>query len=153
MESKELVQKLVRGSENIDRMKKEIETVVRILLWLIHWSLVTESQSIHFPGGFWRLDRDGNCALFVECLTSSMLGGDTVRINQRGSLHIGYGDVQSVHDALPYLIQGILKLFPLIHIQPFLDAADYQFEPPTKHVEMSKNDREQEEVQHILNRQ
>lgn len=128
----ELVQKLIRGSENIDRMKKDIERVITIILGLLSMSSTLRESLYSFNnfGYCWDI-QSTSVGWSVSCrilesgsevcrFLSSPRGGNTNFVSLE--------NVKSVHQGLKVLVVGFNQ-FPEIKkgLQPLLDAADYKF--------------------------
>ena len=131
-----LVDKLVRGSQNIDRMRAEIWAVVQMLIGLVSEVEQTEEDqeddcvSFKFDGGEW-LFLPSKLKPAIRCYLNGVDDGesghwwiftsDSSDINNCSMEH-----VQRVYEELPVLIEGMLKEFPELneHIKPLLAAAD-----------------------------
>lgn len=125
MEGKELVEKLLRGSENIDRMRKEIKSVVLMVLGFVknNWS----TGETYVSGGCkWIVGRDCDNAMQIECWVDPHPSFVGPAYTTSGNLPILLRNVQAVYGGLPVLIEGIAKTFPALKKlwQPLLDAAD-----------------------------
>ncbi len=145
MDSKEIVRRLVVGSEAIDRMRQEINSVVSIVLgfvikkheiedWREEFSKrfkIDTFWSLDFPGCTWHFIRNsgrpaGKGYLETECCLNTGFG--EVRFKREfGKFDIPYRNVQRVYESLPLFVEGMRKLFPFLEDcwQPFLDASDY----------------------------
>lgn len=151
MDSKEIARRLVVGSEAIDRMEREINSVVSTVLGLVHrkheiefWQgefskrfQIEALWSPDFPGCKWYFVRNENFGKLdpgksyfeAECCLN--IGFGEVKFERRyGKFNISHRNVQRVHESLPLFIDGMRKLFPFLedYWQPFLDAADYDAE-------------------------
>jgi hypothetical protein len=140
MKSSKLVSKLIRGSEEIDQMKREINSVIHMVLGLIPPAEVRRihSQAFDFPlaknsfgdqsgdeMGKWEFEENNGepyicCFLYNETSPS----GPVFRTSGAISPHAEY--VRTIHAGLPYLIEGLVKLCPELEkrMKPFIDAAD-----------------------------
>lgn len=151
--SNDIVRQLLDGSRNIDRMRKEIDSVVNMLLGLLanyditcwecsprsqreEWGTETLRYSVFTsPDCEWKIQRryeiDSGSRLVVSCTLISSVGspGDcrtpTYDSDHRKGVSLYFRDVQSTHRALSVLVEGMLHAFPNLAKtwQPILDAA------------------------------
>ncbi|MBI2064669.1 MAG: hypothetical protein HYT62_01290 [Candidatus Yanofskybacteria bacterium] len=128
MDSKEIVRKLIVGSETIDRMKREIDSTVKAVVGLVNFFYDARASNIgRFPSlrGTWYIWRRSGHELKVEYLfEGSRVGYSTLLCVGKD---INLRDVSDVHQDLPIFIEGMVKMFPYLtkNWQPILDAADY----------------------------
>ena len=145
MDSKEIVRRLVVGSRAIDRMRKEIDSVVSTVLGLVlrkhelecwhgEFSKRFDIQTLwssDFPGCKWYFVRNGekpeNSKSDFEAECCLNIGFGEARFARKyGKFDISHRHVQQVYESLPLFVDGMRKLFPsLVDWQLFLDAADY----------------------------
>ena len=139
-----IVRRLVVGSEAIDRMKREINSVVSTVLGLVvpgeieSWReefskrfQIETLWSPDFPDCKWYFLRNGyrinsgKSSLEVECCLNIGLGEARFK-RESGKFDISHRHVQQVYESLPLFVDGMRKLFPFLENswQPFLDAAD-----------------------------
>ncbi len=143
MDSKDIVRRLIVGSEAIDRMRTEINSVVSIVLGLVYRK--HEIESLHgeftnkfdiqtlwssdFPGCKWYFIKNspnlGKTFFEAECCLNIGFGEARFK-REYGKFEISHRHVQQVYESLPLFIDGMRKLFPFLEDswQPFLDAAD-----------------------------
>ncbi|MBI4158004.1 MAG: hypothetical protein HY505_00040 [Candidatus Yanofskybacteria bacterium] len=149
MDSKETVRKLVVGSDAIDRMRREINSVVKTVLGLIQQecdstSWIDVTGQIFHPEVLITLSYPyikGACGWSVTGWTSSRghktpgwmaqcslsdpfnLGSQIYCSNE--SYTISLQNVKTVHDNLGVFVEKMIKKFPFLteRLQPLLDAA------------------------------
>jgi hypothetical protein len=135
MEGKELVQKLIDGSAAIDRMRKEIDSVVGMVLGFLYES--HDFSRFHFATEVfssekcvWRVMRDGYEHVRVACRLRRSYGLDSYGLemaysNIPGVVTFKCYDVKEVHDGLAVFVKGMAERFPEIEKawRPLLDAA------------------------------
>ena len=147
MDGKKIVRQLLTGSAEIDRLKREVESVVRMVLGFVDHNTLKEmrfkEEIFNSYRYTWRIfvwnstgiPWDANLKLDAEC--SSLINGDHMELVYQ-SMH-GYGlislrDIQAVHEGLPIFIEGMAKTFPglMKRWQPLLDAAVATHKTTTK---------------------
>ena len=131
--SNNIVQQLVDGQAKIDRMRKEVEMLVHMMLGLLHLDRtdplfkkptllkVYESSKCVWTISSWPTDK----TLAAECMIAfagGYMGGYTTL---KGSFPFNYDSVGRVHDCLPEFIEGMFTHFPELEdrVRPLLDAA------------------------------
>lgn len=145
MDSKDIVRRLVVGSEAIDRMNREINSVVNTVLGLVFKKHEIESwhgefakkfraetfSSPDFTGCRWSFvmdDKPENSKALLEAKCYLNVGFGEARFERKyGKFDIPRCHIQQVYKSLPLFIDGMRKLFPFLEDSwhPFLDAADY----------------------------
>ena len=151
IDSKEITRRLVVGSDAIDRMRKEINSVVKTILGLIqqeceskHWINVTGQifrpefmTTLNYPYikglcGWsitgWTSSRGHKTSGWMaQCSLSAPfnLGSQVYCSNE--SYSVSFQHVKIVHDSLGVFVEGVTRRFPFLteRLQPLLDAADY----------------------------
>ena len=141
LESKDLVPRLVVGSETIDRMRREINLVVSTVLGFVYmkheskFSNKFRIETLWSPGfahcRWYFVENYGNpnpgkSYFEVEC--SLNIGFGEARFKRGyGKFDISHFHVQRVYESLPLFVDGMRKLFPFLedYWQPLVDAADY----------------------------
>lgn len=147
MDSKDIVRRLVVGSEAIDRMNREINSVVNTVLGLVFKKHEIESWhgefskkrfkietlwSPDFPSCKWYFIRNDDklnpekSYFEAECCLNIGFGEARFK-REYGKFNISHSNVQQVYEALPLFIDEMRKLFPFLedYWQPFMTAADY----------------------------
>jgi len=147
MDSKEIVRRLVIGSDAVDRMRREINSVVGTVLglvqkahevhtWMGEFSLREDLRerffSPEFPGVEWRLTAYSSLRSFeVTCWLNVGFGVAEVYAENsktHRNVTISHRDAQRVHESLSLFVDGMRKMFPVLedyYWQSFLDAAYY----------------------------
>lgn len=145
MDSKDIVRRLVVGSDAIDRMRGEINSVVSTVLGLVYKKHEIEFwhgefakkfraetfSSPDFTGCRWSFvmdDKPENGKALLEAKCYLNLGFGEARFEREyGKFNISQRHVQQIYQSLPLFIYGMRKLFPFLEDSwhPFLDAADY----------------------------
>ncbi|MFA5000849.1 MAG: hypothetical protein WC531_01310 [Candidatus Paceibacterota bacterium] len=128
----ETIQKLLEGSRNIDRMRAEVNAVVRMVLGLIdEWDDKRDGavgRSSGVEGVCWSYyPKEGTWV--VDCSCSTNMGrGYIVNKRHPNDYTIPIGLVQRVHSSLPVFLKFMLGQFPdlLEKIKPLLEAAEVQ---------------------------
>ncbi len=132
VDSKEIVQKLLRGSANIDRMRKEIDQIVKINLHPIWCHMldkfgevkrVTSERSV--LGTQWEITNSDQPGVLVMCHLLMHGCKNTVYVSN-GSKNCSAVHVHLVHSGLPEFIKLLQTTFTNIPLdwRPLLDAAD-----------------------------
>ncbi len=144
MEDNEMVNQLLRGSWDIDRMKKDIEQIVRMVRGLVAPSL--ESMRVpdlglqmtiyKSPSCVWRmhiLGKGFGClSQRTEVYCELSCHGQPERGLVTHYRHIHGGDtglsvenVRRVYESLPKFLEGMLNTFPELkeRFKPFIDEA------------------------------
>ena len=144
-DGKEIVRRLVVGSEAIDRMRKEIDSVVNMVVGMvsntdiINWKF--DFDKVPVAGFYEQIFETQKCRwiilegsvgkLWVRCLlidhTGQSYSEEQAYYSFAGSQQIELRHVQKVHEALPVFVDGMAKAFPSLNTrwQLFLNAADY----------------------------
>ncbi len=123
-----VVSQLIRGSEEIDRMKKEISSLIGIVCGLAadnpgRQKPVVVQKPFQFDSVTWFvsfLDSvDPGRRIFVEITVHDRF------YSVRDLKNLPLQDVQVVHDSLPTFLAGMLTLFPRLSRdwKPFLHAS------------------------------
>jgi len=129
MDSKEVVDRLLRGSANIDRMRKEIDSVIGMLQASLSRCVMGDriNEAYESPLSKWKIWNTPHISKpYFECSvkigTNYYFGFSTDDTESQNSAY----NVESVYKALPELIEGIRKRFPKIEElwQYVLNAAD-----------------------------
>lgn len=134
----ETVQQILQGSKNIDRMRSEIETFVRMILGLVTKmglesylredyqncrDMMSRSEDCR-----WRLFLDSEGTFHVECWVIENLGeGLSLIYSTQPDSEVLYSRlVHLVHKNLGVFLSGMEKIFPSLGIalRPYLEAAD-----------------------------
>ena len=129
MDYKRMVKELLEGSSKIDRMKKEIFSLTKIILGL---------TKLYGPGSImketfesntckWVLTCDENGELFIECKIWVIKGTWIAMFPSHNDISLDF--VQEAFNGLPILLKGWLKIFPHFEkrIKPFLEASKVKF--------------------------
>ncbi len=141
MDGKETVRQLIIGSAEIDRMKREVEAVVRMVIGFVDHDTLKrmrfKEDAFSSSECEWRLCSwdingmslwDAKLELGVECW---LISGDHHEIKKLAyQSKSGHGtfslkNAQAIHEGLPVFIEGVAKTFPDLtkRWQPLLDAA------------------------------
>lgn len=133
-----IVEQLLRGSDNIDRMRKEVECVVRMIIGLLelprHETVVRKFENRECK---WMLIwyKEGSCLRrelpVVQCWLKREYGSRLAYSTDSGEINSFCMEVvQEVHQNLSGFVYGMLKDFSELcpKIRPFLVAA-YKFSP------------------------
>ena len=138
MTSNEITSRLVRGSRNIDRMKDEVDELVRLV---ICFALSGDRGGIRTKGCnsfetalrvwhiFWDVpaqDAD-NFSMRVECWVRYKSNSQTIAYDSGCTPSFCDPDmVQTVYEGLPVFVEGMLRLFPDLADKwaPLIKAAD-----------------------------
>lgn len=134
-----IIAQLLRGSAEIDRMKKEIDQIVWMLVgYLNQLDLVRpekeegfdENLELHFEKGVerWIVTRIVNTdAVAIELEVRPWDGVRTVYYNQWGKpLAPSSFDIKEIHECLPVLVEGLVERYPQLREawKPLLKAAE-----------------------------
>jgi len=126
----EMVERLLHGSRNLDRMKADIRSLVESLIGLV-W--LTKSKSLwltctlRFECGFifinecdnelsWRVQgfklEGERVGIEIECVLSKE--GSEVKIysSRNSKINMGCHLIQPVYESLPVLVNGLITGFP-----------------------------------------
>lgn len=140
----EMVQAILKGSKNIDRMREEIYSIIRMVLGLIYSSSDWERLSVTMRGLEATLDMgddrykwvaaiNSHGRLSVECDEYDTLP-NRVAIFWLGDVdekdkHYPAETVLKVHGSLQLFLQGIIKIVPEVgeKLEIFLEASEVQF--------------------------
>ncbi len=144
MQNDNIVQQLIRGSQNIDQMRKEIDQVVKMVVGLAYLSdtvSLSKRLSLHIEtlsGFHWSVT--GNL-IFTNPSASKVvieyweptafLGigngfcGRRIYSLGEGSKDVGTADVQKVHSDLAAFVNGMKREFSGLtrRLKPLLDAS------------------------------
>jgi len=130
-----IVEQLLRGSENIDRMKKEVECVVRMVIGFANRRVsLWQDFEVEFdsPTCLWKVQRtEYSNTLEVECHLHKSYGLCSVYTNTThftSFFHLE--EVQVVWQDLSTFVEGMATTLPALNEdwKPLLDAAD-KFSP------------------------
>jgi hypothetical protein len=137
---KNIAEQLLRGSQNIDRMRKEVECVVSMILGFLVPGEENFCATFDFDGGKWEIEISYSYNIsmpIARCWLRKPFESTLAYINKSRELpmfKVGFNHemVQEVHQNLPVFVLGMMKEFPELErqLKPFLDAAD-KF-PPAK---------------------
>jgi hypothetical protein len=133
--NKEFVQDLIKGSHNIDRMRREIKEVVGMMLGLFadlyetrtinNGSIVEICRQKEFV---WTISKEKNRLMGAEAWVelSSDLSGYVSGYNTSGTHSKELRWVKQVHDSLPMFVEGMMKKFPGLEeeLRPLLAASE-----------------------------
>ena len=118
-----LIQKLVLGSAEINRMRKETGVIVGMLVGQLD-PQTFERQQLKTESVEWLVRKD-NGKVKVDCVVK--VGG------QLGMGYANYGDgtyraetVQPTYESLPEFVENMLTAYPYLRekLEPFLHAAE-----------------------------
>ncbi len=134
-----VIQGMLRGKEEIDRMKREIETIVGIILNLLRNEKppnVFEPAFFPFKKCEWKIEaireRKGfEISCWVgQCREIAAL----YSINE--CLPFSFKSTQLIHESLPVFVEGVMKTFPEIEKrwQYLLNAAEKANEPNSERI-------------------
>ena len=127
MDGKEVVRRLIAGSEVIDRMRREVESVVRMILGMLG-EMPEGFNGVDFrsSGYHWKVSMlHPSGAVYVECWKLSF--GIARREYERPILEkriystrpemcqLYLEDVETVHEALSGFVEGIAEAFPVLN--------------------------------------
>lgn len=125
MKRVDLVRRLLRGSSEIDRMRKEINQLVGTLRGLIENSEIVGERNYKSETGIWSVNKYvGEIhVVWTPYPVGSPYKGNETTI---GEEVLPMEDVKPAYDSLGVLIDGVLKDFPALSRlwQPLLDVAD-----------------------------
>ena len=138
MEEMNIVQKLLKGSAEIDRMMSEIDQIVALLIGYLSKveevmptrTKVFDRSGHKFNHGdeTWMVGRIADCGrVFIELEVSPWSGLRTVYYSEWGKQHtVESYHVKGIHDALPRLVEALAKRYPSLSEawQPLLKAAE-----------------------------
>ncbi len=131
---------LIRGAQNIDRMKKEVHQVATALIGMLNGERFPyDGQNI-----FEREFKIGGCRWCLEvkvmdlsrkswaekaCLSCSAADVGLAYSTREGQIPFRTSSVQIVHESLSGLIEAIFEAYPKVRKQcePFEKAATYEF--------------------------
>ena len=128
--SDSIVEQLLAGSRNMDRMRKEIDLIVSMMLGIIsEYSLGDQPTVFSSSSCKWTisLQRQNMCA---HCDIICCIGGEEDCLTPYAYCNWEPRDtksylVQHVHESLSVLVNGIAEAFPdaKVRWQPLLNAA------------------------------
>jgi len=132
MDGNEIIHKLIVGSEAIDRMRKEIDLVVRMILGFSH-GVAWKDELVRFEGkdGFWeiRYKQRSMQNLKAECWIVSVTAVMELAYDTQDFrfAQVPLRFVKAVYGMLPLFVEGMAKECPQLDKswQPLLDAADH----------------------------
>jgi hypothetical protein len=117
------VENFVRGIDNIDRAKREIEVVVTRLT-----RFVEKYFSLFPPPGYYLITGGGGWAFEYSngLIELTRVNGHTLYLTNVGYQQPAVEDVKQIHNDLQKLIDGVLQQFPDVAKQMalFMEAAD-----------------------------
>lgn len=136
-DGRNLVRKLIAGSQAIDRMRQEINLVVKLVL-----GLVTEHAFfMEFRSGTLKIQHPTlHLAWLVRTCHSGLYGQLWISPGRLDEFYsslvpnrLSMGNVETVHSALPFFVLGMLRTFPALKegLRPLLDATDTEEGPAT----------------------
>ena len=125
MNNEDIAAKLLRGSQNLDRMKKEIDQLVKMVLGFVKKSASGPSRSIRFGREYdtfkWEISGEVGHGmnpslnhLGTRCLLRFQGGWTMGWDTQNPHLDPASHKVQAVYEALPKLIEVVIAEFPEI---------------------------------------
>lgn len=137
---------LLRGSHNLDRMRKEVEELISMLIGLalrsnsgptteITITFTDEQIEWEITGKIYLTSPEDSC-LEVKCWLLNKIGntGSTRRTASYSTRSNSWGgcpreNIQKTHEGLPVFVKGMLETFSCLqeYLQPFLVAAEKQF--------------------------
>ena len=136
MNSVEITKRLVKGSQNIDRMKNEVEQVVQMIIGFTircdsarHKDEISETfeseQCQWTVNGSVNIFDHSKSTITVECWVRGRFGAKAYS-SQRNSYPFHTEAAQCVFEGLPVFVEGMLRVFPELRekIEPFMNAAD-----------------------------
>jgi hypothetical protein len=142
MDTQKAVQDLVKGSANLDRMKKEIPAVVNMIYECVGrscksgrgsqsncWDEWPRDRGCFRAGNYeWEIEIRGErgsvsnpCRLVIECLFIEdfscrrfrrVYSTDQSSLRSDNQTSLRLDDIQPVYESLSVLLQGVLELFP-----------------------------------------
>jgi hypothetical protein len=134
MNEKELVRKLVAGSEAIDRMRHEIGLVIKSVRELLQpadfldfvWERQLTCFVIRGDTVDWDVHLEVGKGLCIRAVP--FRSGQCIYLHDTGATTISPKNVRLVHTALPFFVSEMVQHFPKLNdaLQPLLDAADTQ---------------------------
>jgi hypothetical protein len=118
MNANEIVKGILSGSAAIDRMRKEVDDVVRIIDGLLKNELPIDfNTKFTSERSEWSIRKHplngGKVYFEVKCCIRLSLGWQS-GYSLRGEVPFHSENVQEVHECLPDFIQGVAKEFPSI---------------------------------------
>lgn len=142
MDGNTVAHRLIAGSTAIDRMKKEVEQVIRMVMGLLNAGDLFR-KGVSSTGEFYVEFRDYACercewrvsvnrypsVYCVECWIPFQRGALSLKLaysSTPNAIPFRTENAQRVHEALSVFVQGMIEHFPELseRLQPFLDAAD-----------------------------
>lgn len=114
---------LIAGSEEIDRKKREIATVVGMLSGLVRGNQKAESTTEITES--WYIDTTAHPHPVVAYYKGQTLIYTSRWISQ-GSAQMSLIDVEEIHRSLPWFVDGMFKKFPELEsaTAPLISAAE-----------------------------
>ncbi len=134
-----LVDRILRGSRNIDRMKSEIVQIINMVLGCLEPKSIESllgnyNRVFDFQDGFWKIySITSGGKVVVICRKriprlAHRLETDREAFNncEHPQFTNGVGDVKFVYESLSFFVLGMIKDFPELELklQPFLDASE-----------------------------
>lgn len=143
MDAKEVVTRLIRGSHNIDRMRKEIKEIVSIIMGCVRPHLPVnfyvggeqfEFKFLSSSGvSWWGFANRGPGNYEYQVYCSFETGNEKLKVyimvSGRVLDEVAAVNVQRVYDSLDVFVEGILKQLPSLQneMKPLIDASFVTF--------------------------
>ncbi len=137
MDAQEMTRQIVKGQENLERMKREIFMVVEVLLLIIkgqkgakrtrNTQKVIRSRSDQCRWEIFSL-RDGSVSL--RCwVKKGNISINSFSMDTNGNCEIGLGLIETIHDNLPMLVALMIRQFPTFEreLEPIIKASTKEF--------------------------
>ncbi|MFA6554553.1 MAG: hypothetical protein WCS89_03525 [Candidatus Paceibacterota bacterium] len=130
MNATEKTRRLIQGSENINKMRQEIDVLIGTLTGLILKNITFYETSFQIPTplGYWKIEKKGKEVTF-NCWIKLCHPGDLLGYDSRSQLEIHMKAVESVYTSLPPLVEGLFKVLDGLEEDcQSLVSASYVFE-------------------------
>jgi hypothetical protein len=127
MDAKEIVDGLINGSRAIDQMKKDVNSVVRMVIGFVELerkSFVTKHVGFTFETHKWEISNHFDETV-VRCHVDLGFAWSLAYSSHKGEIPFKSYMAQAVYEGLPLLVEGVMKAYPNIdkRWQYLLDAA------------------------------
>lgn len=149
-QNQKLMQKLIVGSQNLDRMEKEIEMIVSMLIGMIiqeraftgtkiEFSQIFESDGFCVPSQpnevlIWRFHEEmvgggGRYQILISLSSPRSNALPVCRFQRDEIAGVNMQSTQMIHEALPYLVSLLFDTFRFLKEEctPLFRAADVKF--------------------------
>lgn len=136
-EKTDIISKLRKGSEELDRMRKEIQKISNMLVGRIRDTAYGPRNEVFKfsvdPKNYWEVRVDTDYDWATKLSIDLVVNPPKRRLYSRLHLVCGTGgknmmfpveEVEHVYDQLPVLINGLMEEFPGL-FDPFLNAAEH----------------------------